>query len=1387
MLKKTISGAQVAFAILLLCFSCHILAQTERPRFTSLTVNDGLSSNTVNAIVKDKYGFVWFGTDDGLNKFNGLDFTIYKNNPADASSLKNNEITCLHEDAKGRLWVGTNGGGISLYDRQHNKFININGDKIGIASNAISALSSDENGDLWIGTYNGLFILHPETQKVREQKLINPEKRSDKFQVITALFRDEKAQMWIGTTEGLYIRNKRSAVLTRFLHNSSDQSSISDNNVQSLAKDSNGTMWVGTEHGLNKYISSSKSFIRFTSSGLQNSISNDFIYSLAADKKGQLWAGTEEGLDLINVSDLKITNLKPDSRNKHSISNKSIRSILIDNQNIYWVGLFQGGVNKYDQNLTTFNLVQSNNFDPAGLSSPIVTSFAEDDNGNIFVGTDGGGLSSFNRKTRSFKKHLLNAKGMEPSSRPVVLALEKTAGKLYVGTYSKGLFIMDPATGNFKQLKKGNTAFDLNHNDIFCIKADWTGNIYIGTNGGGINVYNPRTGEVKKYLNDFKLENNPSSPSNNGIRAFEEDDDGNMWIGTYGGGISVFNPKSQKFRFYSKADKGITSNVVLSLLNDHKGNIWAGTLGGGLCMINTHTGKVQSFTEKEGLANNVVHKLIEDAGGYLWLSTNKGISRFDLRTKEIKNYTKYNGLQQSSFVMGSGLRASNGEIFFGGLEGFNYFNPALLKVNRNVPEVVFTDLKISNKSVVPADEGSPLKSDILLAKEVDLDFKETFSLSFVALNFSISEQNQYAYKLQGFDQDWIHAGNKTSVTYTNLDPGQYEFQVRASNNDGLWNKNGATLRIIIHPPFYRTNVAYVLYVLLFIFLLAYSRNRGIKKLKLEFALEQERTQAKQLIEQERREAERINELNRLKIKFLTNLSHEFRTPISLIMGPVESLLSRQWDEKSGNQLNMVKRNARRLLNLVNQLLDFRKMEEQELKLITSSGEIVSFIRDISESFTDLSERKHIHFTFSSQIESFYTSFDHDKVERILFNLLSNAFKFTEEGGNISLEVGRVHGAIDANGSTLVFKVRDTGIGISREKREFVFDRFFQIDTDAAILNQGSGIGLSITKEFVKMHGGEISLESEAGKGSCFTVSLPLVMLQPQEVLPDETELEDDLLTMLSDEDNSVEQNLNDFIKDERDLPTVLLVEDNEDFRFYLKDNLKSYYRVIEASNGKEGWQKALAIHPQLIVSDISMPYMDGIELCRKVKQDKRTLHIPIILLTALNAEHDQLKGLETGANDYMTKPFNFEILNAKIKNLLVLNKSLKDTYTKQVKVQPSEIVIESDNEKFLSKVLKYVEDNLNDSKLSVEDLSKHIGMSRATLYHKVLEVSGQTPIDFIRSIKLERAAVLLEKSDFNVAQIAYMTGYSSPTYFAKSFKTKFNILPSDYLSLKRGR
>ncbi|QNA46480.1 hybrid sensor histidine kinase/response regulator transcription factor [Lacibacter sediminis] len=1348
--------------------------------FTTLTTRDGLSSNNVNAILKDRYGFMWFATDDGLDRFDGANFKVYRKKTTDSTSLQANEILSLHEDKDGNLWVGTSGGSLSLYNRKKDAFINFPAKplKHAIRNNVIMSLCSDFQGKLWIGHFDGINIMDKKTQRITD---FTPGNKSRFTKTCNVLFEDSKHRIWIGTSDGLFLYIKETNSLTPFLYSANDPASLSDNHVLSITEDKDGTIWVGTNNGLNMLAGNGKEFTRFKHiEGNPQTLNSNFIYSIAVDDANKLWIGTSKGLNIQDTKTKTITGYNFDPRNTNGLSSNNIRSVYLAKEGICWIGTFLGGISKYDKNLNLFNLVQSNPFDKQGLNAPIVTSFAEAKDGNVFVGTDGGGLSLFDPKTKLFQQ--INIQSRRPDSKRLSIITLTMSGnnQLLIGTFGDGYFMYDQSSGKYAQLLRGTKNTDINSNHIYCVKEDKKGNKWVGTNGNGIFVLGNDNKVLFKMTPRPTLSNDINLPINGYIRDIVEAKNGDMWIATHGGGIAVYNPSSQKFKIFTTENSKLPNDKVLTLLEDRQGNIWAGTFGGGLGLFNRKTNEFISYSEKDGLNNNNIYKIIEDSNGLLWISTNKGLSSFDTDSKKINNYSYHNGIQHNIFILGSGLRLRNGDLFFGGHEGFNYFNPSNLKKNNAVPPVIFTDLKISNRSVVPSEDG-PVKENIITANEINLDYKQNFALSFVGLNYTAPEQNQYEYKLEGFDKEWINIGNASTVSFTNIDPGKYVFRVRASNNNGVWNTKGTSIKIYVHPPFWRTIYAYILYTLIIVGTLIYFRHRGIEKIRRKYILEQERFHA----EQERKETERIHELDQLKLKFLTNLSHEFRTPISLILGPVDNLIAQEKNNAFKVQLNMIKRNGKRLLNLVNQLLDFRKMEEQELKLQPKDGELIFFVRDVFDSFQDLSERKKIDFSFTSTIEHFHTQFDHDKIERILFNLLSNAFKFTLEGGSIHFEVEKKESDADNASSWISMIVRDSGIGIPQDKMGVIFERFFQNTTEATILNQGSGIGLSITKEFVKMHGGTIEVMSEVEKGATFIVQLPFVESTASKRMGE-------ILTISPiNENEAIEQaeNKEDLLEEGTThssiIPSILLVEDNDDFRFYLKENLRLQYKVFEATNGIEGWQKALSLHPTLIVSDISMPQMDGIQLCKKIKADKRTSHIPVILLTALADEENQIKGLKTGASDYITKPFNFEVLNAKVKNLLLLNDTLKNTYTKRVEVLTPKIKTESSNDKLIQKIVLYIEDNLTDTQLSVETLSRHVGMSRGTLYSKLLELTGQTPVEFIRSVKLDKAAQMLEKSELTIAEVAYSVGFSTPNYFAKSFKAKFNMLPSEYIAKKK--
>jgi len=1379
--------------------------QSTPVKFTSISARDGLSANAVNAILKDHYGWMWFATSDGLNRFDGTNFTVYRHKAGDSGSLRANEILSLYEDRSGNLWVGTSGGALSLYDRKRDAFINFPAagqSSTLLPSALVRSIAGDQHGKIWIAQYNAPNVLDPANGTIEKFDLAPSSGDGSDNITLYCVFGDSKGRMWVGTDHGLFLYQGDQRGFRQYRYRSSDASSLAEDDVRAMTEDRDGNVWVGTDSGLCRLREDGGGFVRYDGAGGDAVLGRGVINSLAADKDGLLWVGTMQGLHILDPRTGHSTVCQPEEGNLHSIASRAIRCIFIDNQGIYWFGTFRSGVSKYDKNLNLFNAKLGDAFREYGTETTVVTSFEERRDGNLWLGTDGGGLYSFDRKADRLERLPVVING-KPTTRLAVLALKKTAdNKLYIGTWESGLIVEDLATGKTRQLLKGDGSGGLSANDIFCFSEDGEGRLWAGTNGSGINIL--KGGKVVARLvphpvaaGDVRL------PINSFIRAIAEDAEGRMWIGTHGGGIAVYEKEGNRFKVYDQDDGALPSNKIQSMLLDSKGRMWIGTYGGGLVRYDKAKDRFIVYDEKDGLQNTNVYQVVEDKAGLIWVTTNTGVSSLDPATGVFRNFTPSNGLQNNNFVHQSGMRTSEGELFFGGQQGFNYFYPAGLTTNRNVPPVVLTDLKVANRSVVPAN-SAPIAEQISIARDIHLNFRQNFALSYGALDYTLPKENRYAYKLEGFDRDWNYVGSQNTAYYTNLDPGEYVFRVKASNNDGVWSTTDSSIRIYVRPPWWRTVYAYVFYVLLAGCLLLYSRQRGLARVKKRFVLEQEK-----------QEARRVQELDKLKLKFLTNLSHEFRTPISLIMGPADQLLSSQKDGKDIDRLQLIRRNSRRLLNLVNQLLDFRKMEEQELKLQLSEGEFVGFFREICQSFADLSERKSIRLTVETTIDRLFVKFDKDKVERILFNLLSNAFKFTPEGGTISVILGRVE-------EWIAIKVVDTGIGIPADKKELVFQRFFQNATPGSIVNAGTGIGLSITREFVMLHGGTISVESEVGKGSIFTVRLPLAPasgeMRPEvgdemrtavvegEVRPVGGEGSQAVASRAVSEGSQAvasravsegSQAVASHAVSEGGGPeapgkkdgapvgkaTVLLVEDNEDFRFYLKDNLKAFYTVVEAANGNEGWKKALASHPSLIVSDVSMPYMDGITLTRQLKADKRTAHIPVILLTALTEQGQQLAGLATGANDYITKPFDFELLLAKIRNLLDLSRTLKTTYTKQISVSPAssgEPRAESADEKLMREAVACIEANLDNPDLSVEFLSRQLVMSRTTLYNKMLELTGETPVEYIRSIKLEKASALLQRKELTISEIAYKVGFSSPNYFARAFKAKYKMLPSEY-------
>lgn len=1333
---------------------------------------------------------MWFGTMAGLNRYDGYTFKVFKHIASDKNSISDDFIESIFEGPEQNLWIVTRNG-FCTYNFATEKFssdISPWLKLLKLPGANINKIKKDSKGNFWfIYANSGVYKYDPvkkETYHYSHEPGANPSIYSNN---VSDISEDTQGNIWLIYSTGII--EKMDAVHNKIVYNSNALNKLNKAKplFYSIMADRDNDLWIyasGVNMGV-YYFSPQKNFLRHidkTSAGarLNGNIINGFYQA----DDGLIWIATDHGgINLVDKRNFNVTYLLNREDDTKSLKQNSVM-LYKDNLGIMWAGTFKEGISYYHKNIIRFPLYRHFASDPSSLNFEDVDKFAEDKQGNLWIGTNGGGLIYFNRKTSKYTQYKNNPQNSNSLSNDIIVSLCIDHNQtLWIGTYFGGLDSFDGKT--FTHYRHDDQiATSIADDRIWSILEDSSNRLWVGTFAGGLDIFDR---SKKIFLHPY----NRAQIRSPYVSSVFEDRDGNIWVGGYAGMDAIMRKKGRIIHYIhddNNANSLITNNVN-SIMQDSRGLMWIATRDG-LSILNLKTNRFTSLTKQNGLPDNLIQNVLEDNNGKMWLSTSNGLCRITLTTAgsgynfQFENFDETDGLQGREFNVNAAFKTRKGELIFGGGHGFNLFDPLSIKPNINKPKLVFTDFQLFNKSVT-ADEA--INNHVILTKAISetpsitLNHNENvFTIEFAALNYFNPHKVKYQYMLAGFDKGWITDDNAThKATYTNLDGGDYTFKVKATNLDAAWNTDQITLKINVKPPFWKSPFAYIIYLLVIAGGLWLIRQRGIQKIRRKFTAEQEKKEVGLIIEQERKEVERMYEIDRLKTKFLTNVSHEFRTPLSLIMAPVDKMLGHTADADQKQQLNMIRKNARRLLNLVNQLLDFRKMEVQELKLHTRPGDIVKFIKEVSLSFSDIADEKGIVFVFDTEVETLKTSFDHDKIERILFNLLSNAFKFTPAGGHISVLINLIPERSEDNLEYIEIKVMDTGIGVPNDKRERIFDRFFQNDLPGSILNQGSGIGLAITKEFVNMHQGEIFVESDTEYGSCFIVRLPMLLndATEEEALVD-NELFEEIITSVSEAATKNQSKVN-------NKQTVLLVEDNDDFRFYLKDNLKGMFYIIEATNGKEGWQKALALHPDIMVSDISMPEMNGKDLCRKIKNDSRTSHIPIILLTALIGEEEELKSLEIGANDYMTKPFNFEILVSKIKNLLRLQATFKKTYTRQLDFQLNEPAIPSTDEKFIKDIVEHINKNMLTPSLSVNELSKHMGMNRNTLYKKLLMISGKSPVEYIRSLRLKKAAHLLEHSQMNIAEVSYEVGFNTPQYFAKSFKEEFNMLPSEFVLQKR--
>ena len=1362
-------------SVVLLVSSLAVFSQSERYNFSKLDIFSGLSHNQVNTILKDTDGFLWFGTMSGLNRYDGYYCKVFRKNFNDSTSLPDNSIQTLYELPDGKIWVVT-AGGTCIYDSRTEKFdANYYAylQSLGLPPGAITNIVKGSNGRYWFLYDNLDLYLYASTQK--KSKRFNQHNDLNIAEKIISAKEDGNGKLWVEYQDGLL--KEYDINLNKFIYSGAVLQTLSKGNIPNvLFIDSDGDVWLWSlNSGVYLFQPKYNTVRQFNESSVPSRLNTNLVTQIGEDNNGLIWVATDHGG--INLIDKKhnftINYLLNDPKDSRSLSQNSIRAMYKDNDGIIWLGTYKHGVNYLNSNIVLFPLYHHQEATVKSLPYDDVNRFVEDKAGNIWIGTNGGGLIFFNRKENTFKQYLHDPKNKNSLSNNVIVSMWiDHEDVLWIGTYFGGLNSFDGT--QFTHFRhSGSDSMSLSDDNVWEIFEDHENNLWVGTLGGGLDLFDRKANRFQH----FQYNGKPQDPlPSNYISAILQDKKGNLWVGT-SGGIAVFEKDhpGKVLHQYSQNDN-LSNNNVICLLEDSQERIWAGTREG-LNLLNPQTRQFQRFTVSEGLPDNMILNILEDDHHTLWISTPTGLCNVVLQqdkgglTLSVINYDETNNLQNREFNDNAALKTKEGELIFGGPSGFNIINPGKIQKPGYPPQIIFTGLQILNNSIEP---GEVINNRVLLQQSlsrlegINLKYKENvFSIELSSPDYGHNAGNKYAYMLEGFNSDWLYTdGTQRRVTFTNLSPGHYTLKVKVLNSDGLWS-NIKTLQIGIEPPFWRTPIAYIIYVIIALALLLLARRITLDRIHMRYE-----------VRHQRREAERAHILDQLKTKFLTNVSHEFRTPLSLVIAPLDKIIKNTEDEEQKKQLNLVQRNAKRLLSLVNQLLDFRKMEVQEMNLHPAIGDIVGFSKDISLSFMDIAEKKNIKFSFTSGIDHLEIFFDRDKIEKILFNLLSNAFKYTPDNGVVSINLTYHPPANNNDEGTLSIEIKDTGIGIPEGMQEKIFERFFQTDVPGSMVNQGTGIGLAITKEFVKLHKGIISVKSEPEHGTCFTVLLPAKKIYDTPaarttVSPVSVDLVEDAMPEESQKSSRKK--------------TIVVVEDNEDIRFYLKDNLKGHYKVEEATNGKEGWEKIKAVNPDMVISDIMMPLMDGVELARKIKNETLTAHIPVILLTAMGSEEKQLEGLKAGVNDYITKPFTFEILASRIRNLLAQQELLQKRFQKQIEVNPEEITITPVDEKFLKQALELVEKNMDNAEFSVEDFSRDMFMNRVTLYRKILSITGKTPIEFVRCMRMKRAAQLLEKSGLSIAEIAYEVGFNNPKLFTKAFKDEFSVTPSQYIASKQDK
>lgn len=1292
-----------------------------------------MSQNTVNAILQDRKGFMWLGTKDGLNRYDGLSFRKFKHDAANPRSIGNSFITSLYEDFNGNIWVGTDAG-VYIYYPEKEAFEEFDCQSLEKTriERSVSMIAGDKQGRVWIAVEaQGMFCYDT------RQKLLRNYPLSEISSNIKCFTFDSGGTLWLGFYgDGLYYSKDNLATVHPYGSPEDGKREFEGGVITKIVQGNYNCLYIGS-------VKEGVSELNLTSGQVRNLLAIDesgesiFCRDLLPYSDNELWIGTESGIYIYNLRTAQFIHLRASLYDSYSLSDNAIYALYKDREEGLWIGSYFGGVDYYPRQYTYFAKYYPKNI-ANSLHGKRVREFCRADDGTLWIGTEDGGLNHFNPKTKEF--HFF-----EPSAGFTnIHGLCMDGSHLWVGTFSKGLRVIDTRTGVvLRTYTEGHTPHSLNDNSIFSICRTSAGEIYLGTLFGLLR-YN-RTQDSFDCI-----------PELNGkfVYDIKEDSYGNLWLATYANGAYCYDVSARRWKNYvfdAEDERSLPYDKVLSVFEDSYRQIWLTTQGGGFCLFHPDTETFTRYGLKDGLPNDVVYQIVEDDDRFLWLTTNNGLVRFDPKTMEMKVFSTANGLPTNQFNYRSGFKDEAGNIYLGSINGFVAFDPRTFAENRQVPAVAITDFLLFNKEVSVGETDSPLKSSITFSDKVVLTADQnSFSFRIAALSYQAPRMNKLMYKLEGFDEGWLTIGESPLVTYSNLGYGDYVFKVKASNSDGVWNEQETSLHLSILPPFYLSGWAYCFYVLFFmgclVCVIFYFKRRNYRK------------QHRQM---EMLEQEKEREVYHAKIDFFTNVAHEIRTPLTLIKGPLENIiLKKEVDSETKEDLYIMKQNTERLLNLTNQLLDFRKTETRGFRLNFTECDVVAVLRETYLRFTSLAKQKGLDFILELPQECFMADVNQEALTKIISNLLNNGVKYASTYLRISLETDEK-----------VFHIRTFNDGemIPDTMKEEIFKPFVRLDKEDEVTT-GTGIGLALSRSLAELHQGSLMME-KGEEVNCFCLTLPVN--------------QDSTITLSAENVSQVEENSCGWEQEETDTkekkPMILVVEDNPDMLAFIRKQLTTEYSVLTAMNGIE----ALAVldnhYVNLVVSDVMMPQMDGFELCKTIKSDLSYSHIPVVLLTAKTNIQSKIEGLELGADAYIEKPFSVEYLLANISSLIHNREKLRQTFAKSPFVAANTMALTKADEEFIWKLNDIIQANLHNPEFSMEDMADALKMSRSSFYRKIKGVLDLSPNEYLRLERLKQAAQLLKEGKSRVNEICYTVGFNSPSYFSKCFLKQFGVLPKDFI------